>query len=147
MKAVGMILGASLIIFLMPAILLSIVSFRSMDYTEDHIVTTTSPATSTELTLSQPLFGDNTVNVAISSNITSDAPIASTYASATKKLTVIGLETDTIRRLTLKYKVSQLADYWGADIAARSWPLFIIIGVIGIFVGAVVVASKRGGID
>lgn len=145
MKAVGMILGASLIIMLMPAILISIVNFRATDYTEEHIIALSAPATSTEINLSQKLFGDNTFNVSITSNHTEDAPIPQSYTSLTRKLTVTGLDTDSVRRLTILYKIPALEEYWGADVAARSWPLFIIIGVIGIFVGAVVWASKRGG--
>lgn len=142
MRALQLILGAIVIILLMGAMLAGITSFRTQDYTEQHDVTTGANVTSSAITLSQELFGAHTYNAEVTSNITADAPIPSSYVEASQALTVTGLDDSNSRRLTVVYKISSLDDYWGADLGARAWPLFLVLGVIGIIVGAVVVAAR-----
>jgi hypothetical protein len=145
MKPVLLLIGAVLIILLMPAMLLSINDFRMTDKAEDHIVALVSPAVASDITLSQDLFDDATYNViSITSNETSDAPIAATYTAATNVLNVTGLTTDKTRRLTVTYSIAALSSYWGADTGAKVWPMFLILGVLGIIAGAVYVATRRG---
>lgn len=144
MKSVLLIIGAVIIIILLPATLTSINNFRSADYEEPHDVTTTNPDTTADITLSQTLFNGKTYNVVVTSNITADAPIPSAYVSATKVLTVSGLETDATRRLTVAYKIDGLEDYVGASLGAQVWPLMLALGVIGIIVGAVYTATRHG---
>ncbi len=145
MKPVLLLIGAVIIILLMPAMLLSINSFRMADQEDEYIIPLTSPDVSAVITLSQGLFDDATYNVSLSSNVTADAPIASGYVATTKALTVTGLETDTTRRLTVDYKIAALDSYWGADTGAKTWPMFLILGVLGIIVGAVYTATRHGG--
>lgn len=144
MKAVSLILGATIIILLMGAIIGAINDFRMADFSEDHIVTTAANVTTATVTLSQDLFGDNTVNALVSSNVTADAPIANAYTAATNALAIIGLDDGVTHRLTIDYKIDGLWDYPGAGLAAKMWPLFLVLGVIGIIVGAVYTATKRG---
>jgi len=144
MKSVLLLVGACIIILLLPAILGSVNDFRMTDYEEPHIVATGGAETTADITLSQALFGDNTYNASITSNVTADAPIPSSYASATKVPTVSGLETSETRRLTITYKIDSLENYYGAGLGARVWPLMLVLGVIGVIVGAVYNATRHG---
>ena len=142
MKPVMLIIGAIMVILLLGATLTAIQSFRGGDYTDTFNVTTTNE-TSVSKVLSQSLLDDVTANAVISSNCTDDAPVPSSYTSATKALVIAGLETSTQRILTVAYKYPQLDTYWGADLGARAWPLFLVLGVIGIIAGAVYSATRR----
>ncbi len=144
MKSALMLIGACIVILLLPAILPSISDFRSQDYSEDHIVTTNVSETQSEISLSQELYSDATYNAVVTSNISEDAPIPSSYVSATQVLTVTGLEADNTRRLTVDYKIDALPEYPGASVASAIWPLLIIVGVIGIIAGAVYSAVRHG---
>ena len=143
MKSATMIIGAIIIILLLAATLTAINSFRMADYEEPHNVTTTGNTTA-DIVLSQSLFNSETYNVAVSSNLTDDAPVPSSYVSATKTLTVSGLKTNDSRRLTITYKIDSLDDYYAVGIAARVWPILLGLGVIGLIVGAVYNAMKHG---
>lgn len=144
MKTAALLIAALIAILLMPAAITSIDSFRMMDQTDEYNVSTAENATSTTVTLSQELFGDETRNVSASSNLTTDAPIASSYTSASQVLTVTGLDDDADRLLTVEYKIDGLSDYWGAGTGARVWPIMLILGVIGIVTAGVYNATRRG---
>lgn len=142
MKPIMYILGAVVIILMAPAVILSITDFRATDYEEPHNVTTNATATTSDITLTQELFDDLTYNATVTSNNTADAPVPSSYATSTRVLTVSGLNADDSRRLTVSYKVSSLSPYWGADLGGRTWPLFLVLGVIGVIAGAIYAATK-----
>ena len=118
--------------------------FRSSDYVEPHIVVTGVGETEADVVLSQELFGDHTSNVTITSDNEGDAPIPDTYISASQTLTVSGLNASDTRTLTITYKIDALVDYFGAGIGARVWPVFIILGIIGLVAAAVYNATKHG---
>ena len=144
MKSVSLIIGAGVLILLFGAILAGINDFRTDNVEEPHNVTTAANVTTVAIVLSQELFGDNTISATVSSNLTDDAPVPSSYASTTQTLTISGLQAGSYRRLTIDYEVDGLWDYPGAGLVARMWPVMLGIGVIGIIVGAVVAATKRG---
>ncbi len=146
MKHITVILGAVLVILLMAAMLSGLTSFRSTSVTDLFNNTTGVAETTANLTLTQPILDGDRLNVTVlSSNITSDAPIAYTYQSATNILNVSGLAASDARRLTVTYRVGSLTAFPGVDIAAKFWPLFIVVGVIGVVVGAIVDAFKGNG--
>ncbi len=144
MKAALLIISACLIILLLPATLVAINSFRAAEYTDTFNNTTGAEQISANLTLSQELFNDDSINLTISSNRTADAPYPNSYASATRILNVTGLVASSTRTFIVEYKVGALGDYYGADIATKTWPLFLVIGVIGLIAGAVYNATKHG---
>ncbi len=144
MKSALLIIAACIIILLLPATLTAINDFRMVNYTEPHIITTTSPDTTAPVTLTQALYDSSAANAAVSSNNTNDAPLSLSYVSATKVLTVDGLELNKTRTLTVTYKIDALAAYTGAGIAVKVWPIFLILGVIGLIVGGVYNATKHG---
>ncbi len=137
MKGVLILIGSLVVILLMPALLASIISFRSTDYTAQYDVDTGGGITTTDIALSQSLFSSATSNAEVTSNNSADAPVPSAYVSATKTLTVEGLNAADSRRLTIIYKISSLDDYLGADVASKMWPILLILGVIGLIAGAV----------
>lgn len=146
MKPVALLLGVIMIILMMAATLEGIQAFRSTSTTEAHgNIVTTSAETGDNVTLTQALFMDRTAEVtSITSNVTTDYPIASSYVSATKKLAVTGLAKSTTRTLTVTYKYGRLDDFYAADLAARSWMMFLVIGVIGVIAAAVYSGTRRG---
>ena len=141
MRPVMLGIGAIMIILLMGAAMTGIRDFRSSEYTELHNVTTAANVTTDSVILTQDLFNDETSNVTISSNITADAPVSSGYTSATNTLAISGLVASQLRQLTVVYRYGQLGDYWAADLGARSWPIFLVLGVIGVIAGAVYAAK------
>ena len=144
MKSALSIIAACLVILLLPATLYAINDFRMTDYEEGHNITTEAAETTASVQLSQKLFNDDTSLVSASSNCTQDAPIPSSFVPATDILTITGLAEDTSRLLTLTYKIDALEDYMGAGIGARVWPIFLVLGVIGLVVSAVYSAMRHG---
>jgi len=145
MKSVMLLLGAVVIILLLPAVLPSIQDFRSDSYEEAHgVVTTAAGVTSANLTLAQDLFLDENSQVtSITSNVTADVPLVSTYTKANDRLLITGLIAGTTRTLTVTYNTPVLGDFYGADLGTRVFPIFLVLGVIGIVAAAVYNATKR----
>lgn len=141
MKAIGHIIGVCIIILLLGAVLAAINQFRGGEYIDYHNVA--SGVETTTITLSQELLDDETGYITISSNVSADAPLPGTYTSTTRELQVTGLDSSYARRLTIEYLYPQLASFWGVDLLSRSWLTFIGLGIIGIIVAAVVVATRK----
>ncbi len=144
MKSVLLVISACIVILFLPAILDSVNSFRSTDYDVEYDATTSANVTSADIVLSQELFDENTAFVTVTSNLTLDAPVPSSYDEATQTLTIDGLEANESRRLSLTYKIPSLDTYTGADVGAKIWPLMLVLGVIGIIAGAVYNAVRHG---
>lgn len=144
MKALTLLIGAIIVILLLGATLGAINEFRSTDIEEPYNVSTGANETTVDIELTQELFGDNTISATVTSNLTGDAPVSYSYESSTQTLTVAGLLESSSRRLTIDYKTDALWDYPGAGIATRMWPLFLVLGVIGLIIAAVIAAMRRG---
>ncbi len=145
MKPVMLLLGALVIILLLPSTVPSIQDFRSESFTEAQgSITTAAGITSANVTLTQDLFDDATSEiVSITSSDATDIPLATTYTAASNKLLVIGLNDDASRTLTIVYKIGTLTDFWGVDLASRTLLTFIILGVIGVVAAAVYQGTRR----
>ncbi len=143
MKSALLIIAACLVILLLPATLSAINEFRMAEHTELHVIATTNQTTGTA-TLTQDLFNDSVVNVSFSSNNTADAPLATGYTAATKVLAIDGLQTSATRTLSITYKIDALTDYVGTGTAVKIWPIFLVLGVIGLVIGGVYNATKHG---
>ncbi len=144
MQSVGRIIGACLIILLLSSILVGINSFRGSDYTEAHgNLSTGGGITSYDVSLTVALLDDYIYNASVTSNNTADVPLVTAYNSTTKALTVTGLQASNIRTLTVVHKISSLDSYLAADIGARLYPFLLVLGVIGIIVGAIITSFKR----
>jgi len=143
-KAASNLIAAGILILLLPAMLLGVDQFRLADQVDPFAVDTGGGETSVDVTLSQELYGDETRNASITSNVTADAPIASSYVSATRVLTVTGLQASTAHYLTVTYKIDRLDDYWGAGAGAKVIPVLLILGILCIVGGAGYQAFSRG---
>lgn len=144
MRAVPMIIGACIVILLLGAVLAGITVFRSGEYVEPHNVTTGAGVTTSDVVLTQALLDDGTNFATISSNLTGDAAVPSSYVSATKTLSVGGLLESQSRQLEVTYRYNQLSSYWAADILCKMWPVLLGLGVVGIIVGSVITANRGG---
>ena len=144
MKAASNLIAAGIIILLLPAMLLGIDQFRLVDQVDPFTVDTGGGVTTANVTLSQDLYGNETRNASVSSNVTADAPIASSYVSATNVLNVTGLQASTAHYLTVTYSIDRLGDYFGAGASARVVPVLLILGILCIVGGAGYQAFRRG---
>lgn len=142
MKESARLIAVVIIIMLLPAMLLSLDAFRLDDQVDPFVVS--SGAASANVTLSQDLYGDETRNVSISSNVTTDAPIASTYTTATNVLFITGLDSTETHYLTVTYKIEGLSDYWAAGSGSRVIPTLLILGIIVVIAGVGVTSFRRG---
>jgi len=145
MKSLALMLGAAVVILLLGAVIFAVNDFQTTDVQEPYNITTGANVTTTDIILTQELFGDNTISAEVTSNLTSDAPIPSEYDSTTQTLTVAGLVESESRRLTIDYKTDGLWNFPGAGIATRMWPVLLVLGVIGLIIGAIVAAVRHGG--
>lgn len=144
MRSVTMIIGACVIILLLGAVLAGITVFRSGEYVEPHNVTTGAGVTTAQFVIVEELLDDNMIHVTISSNLTGDAAVPTSYVSANKTLTVGGLLESQTRQLGVTYRYNQLSEYWAIDLVSKAWPVMLGLGVIGIIVGSVISANRGG---
>lgn len=145
MKSLMLLIGACVIVLLLSAVVTGVQDFRSTSYTEAHGAQVTNAATtSANITLTQDLFMDRTSEVtSVSSGLGTDVPLVYSYTAASNILVVSGLTADATRTLTVVYKIGNLTDYWGVDLASRTILTFLVLGIIGLVAGAVYHASKR----
>ncbi len=138
------LLVCTIIILLLGAMLAGLQAFRATTVTDLYNVTTAGETTA-NITLSQSILDSDTLNASVSSNISADAALIAGYTATTKVLVINGLDTGTtLRRLTAIYKANQLGNFVGVDIAAKLWPTFYIIGLIGVVVAAMIYQFRGG---
>jgi len=78
--------------------------WRTTDSTQAFAVTTAAGVTSANVTLSYDLYQAATAEViGITSNVTADVPVATTYTEVTKVLLVSGLEESKTHTLSVEY--------------------------------------------
>jgi len=118
-------------------ILDGIKGWRTEDVSENHVSVTTAAGVETaNITLDRDLFQDNASEViSITSNITGEEPLATSYTASSNRLLVSALNEDDTRTLVVNY----LADSESSVMAAIGPFLgVLIIGglVVAIFAGA-----------
>jgi len=110
MGKIGVVFVAILAIFLLlgafrESIADGIKGWRTESQVQTAAVTTAAGETSANVTLTSYLFQDNTAEVtAITSNVTVDSPVASSYVAATKILLVGGLTSGANHSLAISYR-------------------------------------------
>lgn len=144
MKTATLLVAAVIIILLLPASILAIDQFRLDEQTDPFNVTTAAGVTSANITLSQELYGDETRNASVSSNLTADAPVASDYTGSTQVLYITGLQASESHQLSVEYKIDRMGDYFGAGTGAKVLPILLILGILCIVGGAGYQAFGRG---
>lgn len=143
MKYIIALFGATLLILLMVSTMGGVTSFRSTAQTQLYNNTTAAGVTSANLTLPLGVLDDSLSGIpSVSSNLTGDAPLASSYISTSKVLNVSGLLESATRQLTVIYRYPALTNYSGVDIVAKWWPLFLSLAIIAVVVAAIVNAVR-----
>ena len=78
--------------------------WRTSSATENYNVTTAAAVTAANVTLSYDLYQAATAEViGITSNVTTETPVANTYTEATKVLLISGLDADATHTLAVNY--------------------------------------------
>ena len=91
----------------------------------------TAAAGSGTVTLANPLY-DGSVNfvTSVASSSGTDTPVASTYSTSNKQLTITGLAFAGTRTITTVYRYDLTDDYTGLSEMVEVAPLMIWIGII-----------------
>lgn len=139
MKGVVALIGVGIVILMLGSIMLALGAFRGADFTEPHNVP--SGNVTTQIVLANQVLDDSTTHITVVSDESTDAPVPYLYVAGTRTLTINGLDDAVSRTLTITYKVPRLDTF--SDTAARFFPAFMILGGIGIVVGAVIAAFRR----
>lgn len=142
MKTSALLIAAVILMLLLPASIVAIDQFRLTDQTD--YFTLASGANATTKTLTQDLYNDETRNVSsITSNVTTDAPAASSYTAATNALYITGLDSTKSHYLTVVYSIDRLDDYFGASTGAKVIPVLMVLGIMATVGGAVYNSFSR----
>lgn len=115
--------------------------WRTRDTTDAFTVTTAAGQTTANVTLTRDLFSDDTAEViSITSNITGESPIATTYTAATNYLLISALNAGATHTLTVNYYAESDS---GVILAIGAFLSILIIGglIVGVYRAA---TSKRG---
>ncbi|KSV16171.1 hypothetical protein DA01_08760 [Dehalococcoides mccartyi] len=137
MSTVLLIVGIAVALLFFPMVLSSMDSIRFTENTGTYATVTTGVGeTSADVVLSAALFNDDTTHVtSITSTVETDVPVAGTYTTGTKTLTITGLTASESRTLTVIYDSDGLTDYTGLGIIVGLSPLIIwlvILGALGV---------------
>lgn len=136
-----MVLVAAVILWLLP-VTEGIYDYRTDLRTDTFNKDTTVNLTAQNVTLLQALYDSDIGSVNITSNLSTDAPFASSY-NATRKLYMTGLTFNATRTLEVTYAVDALNLYPAIstlmDILPYLWFLIIVcfplVGLFAIFTG------------
>lgn len=148
MKDAARLIAVVIIIFFLPAMLLSLDTFRLTDREESFNIASGSSASN--VTLSQDLYDNDTIFVSsVTSNLSSDAPIASDYDDSNNHLEITGLiaASPATHRVTVTYSIDNLESYYVAGVAVKPVPALLLLGILSIVVGAGVNTFRRNRED
>ncbi len=138
MKHALVLIGLVVVLLMFGSMVSGVKDSRSDSVNNSFIVSTVS-ANTANVTLTQAMWTGGTSDVvSITSTNVSDAPLASAYTSATRQLTVAGLEAqNATRTLTVNYLVDALSDHTGTDSILKFTPLLFAVGVVAILIGLI----------
>jgi hypothetical protein len=142
MKAATILIAACIILAMFGGVMAAIHSFRGVDFTEPHIITTGGGVTTATITLAADVMDDENTNISVTSTNALDAPVPFAYTSTTRQLTVNGLAASDTRTLTITYPVLRLDAF--SDTAARFFPAYLILALLCCIGGAAYAAFRRG---
>lgn len=136
MKSLIIIWAAFLMMLATPAVFSTIDNSITDDYSQSIAgVSTGSGVYSANITLGQAVFNDNVASIsAITSNVTTDAPTASSYNSVSRAVEVTGLSASQLRTLTVAFTIDSpiLPDSLVTFLVILRWFwVFVIIGFAG----------------
>ena len=144
MKVVIGIIGIAIVMVVFPIIMAATHDVQSDNQTQVFAgVVTGAGETSANVTLTYELYNDAVAYVtSITSSLETDVPVASSYNSATKALTVGGLTAASTRTLTVNYENEALVNFTGMDAIVGITPLLIWVSIIAVVVGGIYLAFR-----
>lgn len=148
MKVAVTIIGVILVLLLFGTMLGGITSARTDERTDSFAAVTTGVGeTEADVILVTDIYGDDILNVIeITSDLNTDAPLPDAYVAGTNTLTVRGLTASDSRNLDITYRYNALTgDSATAGTFMGFVPLFVIIALVVIVVGAMVAAFSHRG--
>lgn len=133
---------ASVILFLLP--LTKAMYDLKTDRQEDNFsVSTAAGITSSNITLSESIYEDDTTTIELLSDLSSDSPAWSAYAVGSHSVNVTGLTDNATRALSVYYDVDAL-EGWDAIVALADKMAWIWMLIIIAFAPAAVAAIFTG---
>ncbi len=106
--AAFLIILASAVLWLVP-VGQAVYDYRTDSREQAVVIATGAGVTTGTKVLSRPLYQDDYSKVVLYSDLTTDVPLADTYDTATRLLTVSGLTASSNRTLTIIYPVDALS--------------------------------------
>lgn len=136
MAIVMAVIGIMIAFIMFPTVMDS-ANDAATDPQTDALTSTTGVGETTDtVTLTQPLYDDSVTNItSITSTNGADTPAASTYASATRILTVSGLAASGTRTFTILYAADATSNYMGLKEMIQISPMMILILIIFAILG------------
>lgn len=129
------VLGIIFLMLLFPSFIGGVVDTQTDNITNTYNVTTNTTSSNATVTLSQPLFNDSTGHVTLLSSDGGggDNPVASSYGTASRQLSLTGFDTNKTRNVTVTYRTDALTSYQGIGTVMPYLPMigmFTVIAVI-----------------
>lgn len=136
------LIGVGLVLAMMGTVFAGISEAQTDERTDELGSTTGIGETEDDVVLVGSLYGAAITSVtSIVSSLESDVPVADSYVSGTRTLTVTGLTADQSRILDVSYLVeSDIGD--ASNTFLSLMPLFIIVGCLLLIGGAIWVAVR-----
>lgn len=121
-------------LFLLP-VSRGIYDFKT-DVREDTVtITTAAGVTSANFTLIKSVYDDDTSTISVTSNLSTDFPVFSSYNTTTRLLAFTGLTANASRLITAEYDIDALSDSPAIETFANLIP-FLWIAFIVVLIGA-----------
>ena len=137
--------GATLMVGIMTIILMiitlafmtdvftSVHEARTADTTVAANVTTGAGDVDADVTLIRDLYNNELGYVtSITSNVTGDTPVASSYVAATRTLTIRGLTANAGHDLTVVHEYDQTSEFTGTGQTLGIYPTLILLGLLAL---------------
>ena len=145
MKVVLTIIGVILVLLMFGLMMGGIKDAQTDSRTDTFSVTTAPAATTADVVLVADLYNDSILEITgLTSDVSTDNALPDSYVSATRTLTVRGLDDDETRTLTVTYRYDALT---GDSASTGSFlgfiPIFVIIAVVLILVGGMIAVFSR----
>jgi hypothetical protein len=145
MKVVLTIIGVILVLLMFGLMMGGIKDAQTDSRTDTFSVTTAPAETTADVVLVADLYNDSILEITgLTSDVSTDNALQDSYVSATRTLTVRGLDDDETRTLTVTYRYDALT---GDSASTGSFlgfiPIFVIIAVVLILVGGMIAVFSR----
>lgn len=129
-KIFGVVIALVIVLLMaiaLPAITGAVKSFRTDVISQDFTLSTAAGITTGNVTLSHALWNSDVTEVTrISSDNSTDSPVADNYTTSSKRLNLTGLAPNITRTLTVDYRSAGLSEYAGADQISTNIPGIVI---------------------